>query len=254
CNTIIISWRTPMKAFRRTHLVLGVFLFALLAQGQSNRNLMLGNPSGATTDPANPDNYLLVKKQYTLSYNSSRSAPNWVSWTLQTSDIGKVDRQNNFHAETTLPDGFQRATPADYNATGFDRGHMCNSKDRTRTTRDNSETFSMANMQPQTPDLNRQVWKRLEEDSRKLALKGNTLFIVAGCYGEIGHIGKANTITVHKSCWKLAVVEGPNPEVIIVDIPNKKGIGKDAWQKYTTTLEDIEEKTGYHLTTIVANP
>jgi DNA/RNA endonuclease G (NUC1) len=110
----------------------------------------------------------------------------------------------------------------------------------------------MANMEPQTPDLNRQVWKRLEEDSRKLALKGNTLFILAGCYGNIGNIGNANTVIVPKSCWKMAAVEGPNPSVIIVDIPNKTGIGKDRWQKYATTLDDIEAKTGLHLTRMSA--
>src|SRR6185369_9335546 len=115
--------------------------------------------------------------------------------------------------------------------------------DRTKTAKGNSETFSMANMQPQSPDLNRQIWKRLEEDSRKLALKGNTLYILAGCHGNIGHIGKTNTVVVPKSCWKVTVVEGPNPQAIIVDIPNKKGIGKDRWQKYATTLEDLEEKT-----------
>jgi endonuclease G, mitochondrial len=238
----------------RAPLLLSLFLSALLTNAQQNVNLRLGNPSNATPAAANKDNFLLVKKQYVLSYNSSRGAPNWVSWTLKASDIGAVDRQNNFHAEIALPDGFQRVTPTDYNATGFDRGHMCNSKDRTKTAKDNSETFSMANMEPQTPDLNRQVWKRLEDDSRKLAQKGNTLFILAGCYGNIGHIGKTNTVTVPKSCWKLAVVEGPNPSVIIVDIPNKAGISKDKWQKYATTLEDIEAKTGFHFTTTVENP
>ena len=48
----------------------------------------------------------------------------------------------------------------------------------------------MANMQPQTPDLNRHVWEKLEVDSCRLALKGNTLFILAGYYGKIKTIGK----------------------------------------------------------------
>ena len=240
---------------KRRHAALFLcFLFWVVSvTAQANRNLHLGNPSDATADENSPDNYLLVKKQYTLSYNSSRGAPNWVSWTLQKSDIGKVGRQNNFHTELALPESFQRVTPADYARSGFDRGHMCNSKDRTRTAKDNRETFSMANMEPQTADLNQQVWKRLEDDSRKLALKGNTLYVLAGCYGNIGQIGKSNTVTVPKSCWKIVVVEGPNARNIVVDIPNKKGISKDAWQKYATTLEDLEEKTGFHFTTIADN-
>jgi endonuclease G, mitochondrial len=244
-----------MKMFIRAKLVLCIFVSGVIAAAQSNPNLRLGNPSNATTDATHADNYLLVKKQYVLSYNSSRGAPNWVSWTLKKSDIGKVARQNNFHVETSLPEnGFQHVAPEDYVGSGFDRGHMCNSKDRTKTVKDNQETFSMANMQPQTADLNQRVWEKLEEDSRKLAQKGNTLFILAGCYGDIKHIGKTNTITVPKSCWKIADVEGPNSSLIVVDIPNKKGIGKDAWQKYATTLEDLEQKTGFHFTSIVQNP
>ena len=243
-----------MKKFLRVQSVLFVFLCGLAALGQTNPNLKLGNPSNARTDAADKDNYLLIKEQYVLSYNSSRGAPNWVSWTLRRSDIGTVKRQDNFHVETALPDGFQRVTPQDYTGSGFDRGHMCNSKDRTRTVKANKATFSMANMQPQTADLNRQVWMRLEEDSRKLAQKGNTLYILAGCYGDSGHFGKTNTVTVPKRCWKIADVEGPNSSLIVVDIPNTKGIAKDTWEKYATTLDDLEQKTGFHFTSIVQNP
>jgi endonuclease G len=155
--------------------------------------------------------------------------------------------------EIALPESFQRIEKNEYAKSGFDRGHMCNSKDRTKSVKANVETFSMANMQPQTPDLNQGVWVNLENDSRKLAKKGNTLYILTGCYGNKGHIGKIHTIIVPASCWKLAVVEGPNPSVIMVDIPNKKGIRKDPWQKYATELEDLEAKTGLHFTTVVQN-
>ncbi len=46
------------------------------APGRDNA-LSLGNPSNAATDP---DNYLLEKPQYTLSYNCSRGTANWISW------------------------------------------------------------------------------------------------------------------------------------------------------------------------------
>lgn len=101
---------------------------------------MLGNPSDATTDLSNKDNYLLVKDQYVLSYNSNKGTPNWVSWTLKKSDIGAVKRGNNFHVDTDLPDGFQHVAPTDYKGTPYDRGHMCNSKDRTDTAENNSAT------------------------------------------------------------------------------------------------------------------
>jgi endonuclease G len=221
-------------------------------------NVALGDPSNATADASNKNNYLLVKPQYVLSYNNERGGPNWVSWRLTASDIGTVERQNNFHPEQALPAGFKRVTPDDYTGTGFDRGHVCNSKDRTATEADNSETFSMANMLPQTPDLNRQVWESLESYSRTLAQKGNRLYIVAGGYGSAKVIGKSNKVTVPTNCWKIILVlpEGldvsradRNARVIAVDMPNTSGIAQDPWTKYATTVRDIEQKTGYHFFT-----
>jgi endonuclease G, mitochondrial len=218
-------------------------------------NVALGYPSDATADASNKNNYLLVKPQYVLSYNNDRGGPNWVSWRLVASDIGAAERQNNFHPEQSLPAGFKRVTPDDYTGTGFDRGHVCNSKDRTATEADNSETFSMANMLPQTPDLNRQVWESLESYSRTLAQKGNQLYIVAGGYGSARVIGRSNKVTVPTNCWKIILVlpEGrdvsqadKSARVIAVDMPNTSGIAQDPWTKYTTTVRDIEQKTGYH--------
>jgi endonuclease G len=218
-------------------------------------NLATGDPSDATDDPANKNNYLLIKPQYALSYNNDKGEPNWVSWSLQASDIGDVERQNNFHPEQTLPKGFNRVTPDDYTGSGFDRGHVCNSKDRTTTEADNSETFSMANMLPQTPDLNRHVWESLESYSRTLAQQGNQLFIIAGGYGSAKTIGRANKVNVPTNCWKIVLVlpagaditqASGSARVIAVDMPNTSGIAQDPWKKYVTTVRDIEQKTGYH--------
>jgi len=217
-------------------------------------NAALGDPSNASADASNKNNYLLVKPQYVLSYNDERGGPNWVSWRLSATDIGEAERQNNFHPEQSLPRGFKRVTPDDYTGSGYDRGHVCNSKDRTASAADNSETFSMANMLPQTPDLNREVWESLESYSRTLARKGNQLHIVAGGYGSAGTIGRSNKVTVPANCWKIILVlpEGrdvsqadKSARVIAVDMPNTDGIGGDPWEKYTTTVRDIEQKTGY---------
>ena len=55
-------------------------------------HLLLGNPSNATPDVANENNYLMTKPQYSLSYNRSRATANWVSWRLDASWIGTAPR------------------------------------------------------------------------------------------------------------------------------------------------------------------
>lgn len=153
-------------------------------------HLALGNPSGATPDEANPDNFLMVKDQYCLSYNNTNGGPNWVSWHLTASDIGNEAR-GDFRADDSLPADFKMVTKADYTGSKFDRGHVCNSKDRTDTRENNDATFLMTNILPQAPDNNQGPWRILEDFERSISEEGNELYIYAGAFGSGGIGGKA---------------------------------------------------------------
>ena len=59
-------------------------------------NLLLGNPSSASTDPLNRDDYLMVKPYFVLSYNSDKGTPNWVSWQLTSEYLGNAPRKQVF--------------------------------------------------------------------------------------------------------------------------------------------------------------
>jgi len=162
----------------------------------NNRNLFLGNPSNAVPSVASIDNYLMVKLQYTLSYNSKTHTANWVSWQLNRSWIGTADRQDNFRPDDALPDAWYKVRPTDYTGSGYDRGHIAPSADRTRNEADNSATFLMSNMMPQVPELNRGVWGELEEYCRELVQQGKELYIIAGPVGRKGSIGRKEKIAV----------------------------------------------------------
>ena len=175
--------------------------------------LTLGNPSNATADVANANNYLLQKPQYTLSYSRNRGLPNWVSWHVNSDWLGLADRQDDFRADNTLPADWYRVNPDAYMGSGFDRGHNCPSADRTKTEADNSATFLMTNMIPQAPDNNRTTWANLEDYTRDLVRAGNEVCVIMGNYGVGGTGSKgaaltidAGKITVPKQIWKVAVV------------------------------------------------
>jgi endonuclease G, mitochondrial len=225
---------------------------------RANINIALGNPSNASD--SDNDNFLIEKKQYVLSYNSSKGGPNWVSWHVDSSDIGKAPRKNRFHPEEDLPSDVYHVRPDDYNfrKTGYDQGHLCNSADRTATPEDNLATFSMANMLPQKSALNRGPWKKLEMYSRKIVDEGSELYIIAGGFGSLKRITKGK-VNVPTDCWKIiiAIANGNrdisridrDARVIAVIMPNAKRVIHDPWQRYIRTILEIESATGYKFLT-----
>ena len=78
-------------------------------------HLRWGNPSGATADAGNRDNYLMEKKYYALSYNNTKGTPNWVSWRLVKEDLGDASREGLiFQPDDELPAGFKKIVHEDY--------------------------------------------------------------------------------------------------------------------------------------------
>ena len=216
-------------------------------------HLTMGNPSGAVTDTNQPTNYLMEKSTYAMSYHRDNRRPNWVSWHLNTSWLGSTPRQDDFRADTTLPAGWYRVTATDYSGSGYDRGHMCPSGDRTKTVSDNSSTFLMTNMIPQAPDNNQVTWANLESYCRTLANGGSELYIISGGWGTSGYIG-SGMVALPTYTWKVIIVlpNGSNDvsrvtastRTIAVIMPNQNNINSD-WRSYRVSVDDVEAMTGY---------
>lgn len=217
-----------------------------------NSNLLLGNPSRAD---GNPNNFLVERAQYSLSYNAALGGPNWVAWHLEKSDLGEAER-SDFLPDPDLPPVWQ-IRPADYRGSGYDRGHVCPSGDRTRSKRDNLATFVMSNMLPQTAALNQHLWKGLEDYSRSLT-RTNEIYVMAGGIGSQGRIAKGR-VNVPKACWKVLVVLprgdddlariDADTRVIAVIMPNQESpeIASANWKQYLTNIAEVERATGYNL-------
>jgi endonuclease G, mitochondrial len=215
--------------------------------------LALGNPSQAGDREEAPDNFLVSRPQFVLAYNQQNGGPNWVAWHLAASDLGSVEREDAFRPDPLLPEECQ-IRPGDYQGSGFDRGHQCPAGDRTSSAEENAATFVMSNMLPQTADLNREVWRELEEYCRTLVGRGNELYIVCGGDGSRRRIAQGR-VNVPRSCWKVILVlpQGDDDlqriengtRVIAVDVPNVNGIKEHSWRRYITTVDAIEQATGY---------
>jgi endonuclease G len=211
-----------------------------------------GNPSNAASD--NRDNFLLINSAYALSYSSRKGIANWAAWRLSKTDMGDAERQNDFRPDMRLPGGWMIVEARDYSSSGYERGHLCPSADRSSSPAINSETFLMTNIAPQVHGLNSGPWEKLERYSRSMARRDANLYIIAGHYGSKGKID--GQITIPSNFWKVIVVienggdissADSNTRVIAVDMPNDNAIETRNWRDFTVTVRSIEEKTGYDL-------
>lgn len=231
------------------------------ALGQVSSNLKMGNPSQADL---NKNNFLLDREFFATSFDNENGTPNWVSWRLAASDLGRAPREN-FYADPDLPPGFRRVSPTEYNRSGFDRGHMCPHGDRTATTQSSHATFSMVNIIPQSHDVNTMAWESLESYIRDLAKnQGKVCYIIDGPSG-VGGTGKNGRATktpdgvvvVPESCWKVAMILDGDVasardlkadsaiRLIAAIMPNADGAVTEDWVPFQTTVKQVETLTGY---------
>lgn len=244
-----------------------VWTFTVVAAGAPaphapSVHLALGNPSNAVVDLTQPNNYLMEKPSFSLSYNRDKGTPNWVSWHLESDWTGSLPRNDTFRADPAVSPDWYRVQSTDYFASGFDRGHMTPNADRDNPASIplNQETFLMSNMVPQAPNNNQGPWADLENFLRT-QLGPNEVYIVAGPagVGGSGDNGPASTIanghvTVPAFTWKVALVlpvgDGDVSRVsaatrtIAVIMPNQNSINSD-WHAYLTTVDAVEALTGY---------
>jgi endonuclease G len=227
----------------------------------SNVHLTMGNPSNAAADVNQFSNYLMEKSQYVLSYNRDAGRPNWTSWHLDSTWIGSTPRQDDFRPDPALPSSWYHVTATDYSGSGYDRGHMCPSGDRTNSVANNSATFLMTNMIPQAPTNNQQTWANLESYSRTLAQSGNEMYIIAGGQGTSGFIA-GGRVSVPTYTWKVIMVlpNGTNDvsrvtsstRLIAVFMPNNNSVVSD-WKQYRVSVDYVESMTGYDFFSNVAD-
>lgn len=243
-------------------LIISIVFTNNALQSQSNTqnpHIEFGIPSDS--DPS--DDYIIERPQYVISYNHQKGSPNWVSWNLERKWYGEVERfSGRFITDKSLPDGFINIKHNDYTHSGYDRGHLVRSEERTATDEDNKSTFIITNIIPQTPDLNRGVWLDLEYHCEDLCKEQNKeLYVIAG---GIYHSGRTlkdeGKVEIPDECFKIIVVldkdEGLydiniDDEIIAVIMPNIEGIRSHDWEQYVTNVDDIESSTGYDFLALI---
>ena len=114
-----------------------------------------------------------------------------------------LPRDSEFHPEPALPDG-ERAELQDYARSGFDRGHMAPSGDMPDEDAQ-QESFSLANMVPQAPKLNRRIWEGIESAVRKLAEREGDIYVVTGPIFQGVELQRVGNVIVPSHTFKAVM-------------------------------------------------
>ncbi len=144
--------------------------------------------------------------------------------------------------------GTLQPTHDDYTGTGWDRGHLAPNGALAWNADAQRASFTVANIAPQSPKMNRNIWRCFEVSIREWAAHSNRTFVVVGTVdGGRAMTGERDLdrLPIAVPTHFIAVVyrTAPNPIALGVMVPNEPG-HRDI-RRYVMSVAALEERTGY---------
>ncbi len=180
---------------------------------------------------------IIITNAYTSYYSYSLHEPLYVVYKLYKGG-GDCDRKA-FHFKTNgLP---YSAKPIDYKGSGFDEGHLADAKDFAYDCEKEEVTFRFFFCVPQTPSINRGIWKHFETEIRKESETDSLLIICGSIFGN--KTMGPDAIAIPDWCWKIAISLTTKHVVNCFICPNDNS---DSFEQLK--LPDLKRRIGYNLT------
>ncbi len=153
-----------------------------LAQAEGCAQLFAGQQPPALLNAKLAQRAMPLCNAFYASLDSGLTrGPLWSAEHLTADSVARargLERQGTFHEDERLPPD-DRAELTDYERSGYDRGHMAPSGDMPDMDAQ-QQSFSLANVVPQTGALNRVLWEGIESAVRQLAERDGELYVVTG--------------------------------------------------------------------------
>jgi len=158
-------------------------------------------------DYINKDNcdQIIDKQVFIICYDYKMKGAKYVAYTLDGNKVNAVNikKRSSFYTEKNLPKKYRSHTK-DYTYTGYDRGHLANEASFDYNKKVVRKTYTMANIIPQAPKVNRKTWIKAEKLERTLAISLGIVKVLNGVVYSSNpqRIGK-NQIAVPNGFWKM---------------------------------------------------
>lgn len=196
---------------------------------------------------------LHIRKGFIFSYNPVLKIPNWTAYRLQkiVSDPFQF-RRPPYTKDPNIPKSMQ-ASHRDYIRSGFDRGNLAAGADmRFKGEGEYKEAYSMVVIAPQTPNLNRRVWFKIESYGREFIDEG--IGIIAGplflsnspdMYVEFFTISET-AVAVPTHYFRILYRKIDDQlKVLAFIVPNTSSFSeKDTIETFLVSVDEIERVSG----------
>jgi endonuclease G len=178
---------------------------------------------------------------YITTFSKSKNYPVKVEWWITSSKLTcktPLKRENSFKADPNID--LDTKFNDDYLNSGYDRGHMCPAADNLCLSKSIlGESFYFTNISPQQHSLNSGDWLTLENYSRDLAMKYDSIHVWSGNVGEIKRI---KDVSVPEYCWKVIYINKTKSWDAFIFKNNKSK--PDGIEDNRVKLSEIEKLTG----------
>jgi DNA/RNA endonuclease G (NUC1) len=138
---------------------------------------------------------VITNPVYTAYFNYTLREPLYVSYKLYHGGGNCSRLHMHFKAGYVA----NTATADDYKHSPYDEGHLCPAEDEAYDCGREEETFRFYNCLPQTPKLNRGIWKTWETRVRAESQDDSLLVLCGGIFGD----KRIGNVAVPDYCWKL---------------------------------------------------
>lgn len=173
------------------------------------------------TNDKNFDIYYLCFQGFAVGYSGVSKTALWSAEHLTKQRIEQaqlLERTDNFHEESQLPDSV-KAFLTDYKKAPYDRGHLAPNADMA-TVEQQYDSFSLANIVPQNPLQNRQVWRKLETNTRYLAIQYGEVYVITGTAFSTNPVKLLkNRVFIPSHLFKIIYIPSIN-QAIVYYAPN----------------------------------
>lgn len=230
------------------------FFYSLMCMSAANA----GHFSGCATqfyqqippqilrDSLKQQNYPLCFNGFGVLYSGVSRTPLWSAEYISPQRLKQaktIGRQGEFYEEPRVSVPY-RSRLSHYSRSGYDRGHMAPNGDMANRTQQ-ADSFSLANMVPQSPYNNQEVWRNLEEATRALVLKKQAAaYVITGpaFLGQrIKKIGGRQGVLVPTHIYKVVYFPALNAASAYLTVNDERA------RLQLLSVSELEQKIGINL-------